>query len=432
MRTGAKVVCLESAPRAGGMLGTVRRDGFMAETGPHSMRMPGNMMPAAIGLAGLESRMIDANPAAKKRFVTRNGRAMATPVSPFGAIGTPLLSLSGKLRVLREPFVGKAAENVEESVADFVCRRLGDEPIDRLVDAVVGGIFAGSPKELSVRHAFPSLYRMEREHGSILRGLWTTKDERRASGKPRIVSFTGGMTELTDTLAGKLGDSLHLGATVTEIQKVSDKWRISWREGNGEEKSEAFTAVVITVPPWRWASLPLPAELEKLPGAGNSVPCPPVGVVTLGYARERVSHPLDGFGVLSPGIEKRKALGVVFPSSIFSGRAPDGAVTLATFIGGSRSPELGVLPEVDLARLAREECESLLGASGTPEFVHVTKWTHAIPQYDLNHGDLLATLDEAERAMSGLYFCGNYRGGISLPATLDNAVTLARKISGAS
>jgi oxygen-dependent protoporphyrinogen oxidase len=429
MRAGARVVCLESATRAGGMLGTRRRDGFMAETGPHSMRISGRAIPTAIGLAGMESRLVDANPAAKKKFVTRDGKPVATPASPFGAIGTPLLSLRGKLRMLREPFIGMTEADAEESVADFVCRRLGDEALDRMVDAVVGGIYAGSPKELSVRHAFPSLHRMECEHGSIIRGLLATRGERRTVGKPRIVSFAGGMTELVDSLAGKLGESLRLGTTVTEIEKVSGGWRVAWREGTGEEKSAVFTSVVITTPPWRWASLPLPKGLDKLSATGGIVPCPPVAVVTLGYARERVTHPLDGFGVLSPGIEKRKALGVVFPSSIFPGRAPDGAVTLASFIGGSRSPELGALPETDLARLAREECESLLGASGSPDFVHVTKWAHAIPQYDRNHGALLASLDEAERAMPGLYFCGNYRGGVSLPATLDNAVAMARKIT---
>lgn len=429
MREGVPVVCLESAPRAGGMLGTVRRDGFLAETGPHSMRLPGNPVPEALTLAGLEARMIGANPAAKKRFVTRDGRPVATPGSPFGAITTPLLSMAGKLRMAREPFIGRPPADTEESVADFVRRRLGDEALERMVDAVVGGIFAGSPAELALRHAFPSLYRMEREHGSLMRGLFATRGERRAAGKPRIVSFAGGMAELTDALAEKLGDSLRLGAWVTGIEKVAGGWRVGWREGNGDEKSGTFTSVVIAAPPWRWASLPLPTGLGKLSGTGAGVPCPPVAVVTLGYARERVSHPLDGFGVLSPGVEKRRALGVVFPSSIFPGRAPDGAVTLASFIGGSRSPELGILPEADLVRLAREECESLLGASGAPDFVNVSKWAHAIPQYDRNHGALLATLSEAERAMSGLYFCGNYRGGVSLPATLDNAVALARKIA---
>ncbi len=429
MRAGVPVVCLESASRAGGMLGTTRRDGFLAETGPHSMRIPGNPVPDAIRIAGLEARMIEANIAAKKRFVTRDGRPVETPGSPFGMITTRLLSLSGKLRIAREPFIGRAPADTEESVADFVRRRLGDEALERLVDAVVGGIHAGCPAELSVRHAFPSLHRMEQEYGSLIRGLFATRDEHRATGKPRIVSFFGGMAELTDALAAKLGESLRPGATVTEIEKASGGWSVRWRENTGEEKSVKVTSVVITAPPWRWASLPLPAGLEKLTGTGAAVPCPTVAVVTLGYARERVAHPLDGFGVLSPGIEKRKALGVLFPSSIFPGRAPDGAVTLASFIGGSRSRELGALPEADLARLAREECESLLGASGSPDFVQVTKWAHAIPQYDRNHGTLLAVLAEAERKQPGLYFCGNYRGGVSLPATLDNAVALALRIA---
>lgn len=429
MRAGARVVCLESAARAGGMLGTVRRDGFLAETGPHSMRIAGNATPAAITAAGLDARLVDASPAAKKRFVTRDGRPVATPGSPLGALTTPLLSLAGKLRMAREPFVGKVSPDTEESVAGFIRRRLGDEALDRMVDAVIGGIHAGNPEELSLRHAFPTLHRWEREHGSLLRGMLATRHERRAAGRPRIVSFRDGMAELTDTLAGQLGESLRLGVSVTGIEKISGGWRVAWREAAGEEKTVVAAGVIITTPAWRWASLPLPAGLEKLAAAGASVPSPPVAVVTLGYARERVAHPLDGFGVLSPGAEKRRALGMLFPSSIFPGRAPEGAVTLVSFIGGARSPELGALPETDLARIAREECESLLGASGSPDFVHVAKWAHAIPQYDRNHGALLAELDAAELAMPGLYFCGNSRGGISLPATLDNAAALARRIA---
>ena len=426
---GVPVVCLEAAPRAGGMMGTVRRDGFLAETGPHSFRLFGTAVPEAFALAGLENRLLDANAAAKNRYVTCGGRPVAAPTSPWGAATSPLLSLSGKLRFAAEPFIRRAPADAEESVAAFVRRRLGDEALRRLIDAVVGGIYAGDPEQLSVRHAMPALHRFDREYGSLVLGTLATRAERQARGAARIVGFPLGMAELPQALAAKLGESLRLNAAVTALEKTPGGWRVAWRESAGAEQAVVVERVVIAAPPGRWRELPLPGELAGLAAAGAGVPCPPVGVVTLGYARERVEHPLDGFGVLSPGVEKRKALGVLFPSSILPGRAPDGAVTLAAFIGGARQPELGALDEASLVRLAREECESLLGARGAPDFVNVSRWAHAIPQYDLRHGEFLATLEAAEAALPGLHFCGNFRGGVAVGATLDNAAALAARIA---
>ncbi len=411
------------------MMGSVRRDGFLAETGPHSFRLFGDSVPESLRITGLDRRLVDANPAAKKRYVTCGGRPVAAPASPLEAARSPLLSLTGKLRFAVEPFVCRASEDEEETVAQFVRRRLGGEALTRLVDAVVGGIYAGDPEKLSVRHAMPMLHRFDREYGSLVIGALATRDERKVRGKARIAGFPTGMAELPAALASMLGDSLRLNATVVSLERTPVGWRVVWREQGGPERVAEATHVVVAAPPSRWSQLPLPAGLDELGAAAAAVPSPPVGVVTLGYSREKVSHPLDGFGVLSPGAERRSALGVLFPSSILPGRAPDGAVTLAAFIGGARQPELGALDADELVRLAREECESLMGARGAPEFVNVARWSRAIPQYDLRHGDFLAKMSAAESTMPGLHFCGNFRGGVAIGATLDNAAALARSIA---
>lgn len=430
LRRGIEVVCLESAARAGGALGTVRRDGFLAETGPHSLRLFGANVPEALALAGLGDRLLDADVAANKRYVTCGGRPVAAPSSPVGAMSTPLLSLAGKLRFAAEPFIRRAPEGADESVAQFVRRRLGPEALDRLVDAVVGGIYAGDPEKLSVRHAMPMLHRFDREHGSLVLGALATRGERKARGRARVVGLPAGMAELPEALAAAAGEALRLNAVVRAVEKTSGGWRVAWSEPGAPERSVSADRVVIAAPPGRWGPAGLPESLAEAVSAGASVPCPPVAVVTLGYPRERVAHPLDGFGVLSPAAERRKALGVLFPSSLFPGRAPAGAVTLAAFIGGARQPGLGRLPPPELERLAREECASLLGAQGAPAFVHVARWERAIPQYDMRHGDFLAALEKAESALPGLHFCGNFRGGVALGATLDNAAALAARIAG--
>lgn len=428
LRCGVSTLCLERAERAGGMLRTVVRDGFLAEAGPHSMRVTGGELPRALAEAGLRERAVAANPEAAKRYITRGGKPVEGPSGPLEALTTPLLSLTGKLRLAAEPFIGREGANTEESVADFLRRRVGREVLDRLADAVTGGIYAGDPEELTLRHAFPSLHRWESVHGSLLKGLWAERAERRAAGTAKVVSFRGGMGEAAQILADGLGQSLRLRAQVTGISRRGSCWSVRWREEGGEELAAVARSVVFATAPFGASAPPLPAELARLNFESSAPRRPPVAVVTLGYARERVAHPLDGFGVLSPFGERRRAAGVLFASSAFPGRAPDGAVSLAIFLGGSRSPESARLPAKELAAEARRECEELLGATGAPEFVETAKWEHAIPQYGRNQTAHLALLDEAESAAPGLHFCGNHRGGVSLPSTLDNASETAKRI----
>lgn len=428
MRRGRSVICLESAARAGGMISSRHEQGFLAESGPHSLRIRGDRLPEAFTLAGVEDQLVVADTRARKRFVTSHGRPTAVPSGPGSALVTPLLRARGKARLLMEPFVA-AGEDRDESLASFARRRLGKEVLENLLDAVVGGIFAGDPEQLAVRHAFPALYAMEQKHGSLILGGMRGRNQN-SGGKPRIVSFRGGMRTLTDGLARRLGDALKLSARVTDIRREATGYTVTYHDAEGRSHTQHATELIIATPPHRWRELKLPEEFGSLVKFGyERVPNPPVAIVTLGYRRDEVAHPLDGFGVLTPGKENRTALGIVFPSSIFPNRAPDGHVSLAVFIGGMRSPEYARLDDVELVELARNECRSLLGATGEPVFTSVAKQAHAIPQYDRDHGELIARIEAAEQVHPGLHFLGNFRDGISLPATLDNAVALAAKIA---
>jgi oxygen-dependent protoporphyrinogen oxidase len=155
---------------------------------------------------------------------------------------------------------------------------------------------------------------------------------------------------------------------------------------------------------------------------------PPLAIVSLGYARDRVAHSLDGFGMLSPRVEGRKILGTLFQSSLFPDRAPEGRVLLTSFVGGSRAPELARFGEAALVERVRAEMEALVGASGAPEFAHVSKWERAIPQYGIGFSRLQALLDAAEAEFPGLHFCGNYRAGVALPKAILHAIGVAGKI----
>lgn len=419
-KRGVETLTLERASVAGGMARSIRRDGWLAELGPHSFRFRANRTPAALTDSGLDKLLTDTLPGANKRFVTSGGKPV---VAPWRALGLP-----GSLRLAFEPFA--ATHDGDEPVADFFRRRLGRRAHERLGDAFVGGIHAGDPEKLSITHAFPELKRFEREHGSLFRGMFATRAARRDAGPARIAAFAGGMSTLSDTLAARLGDSLRTGAIVSGVAKTASGWRVAWTGADGVFHEDAADAVVVATPTGAWPTLGLPGAASALLRDGVAPPSPPVAVVTLGFDRRHVAHALDGFGVLTPARENRVSLGILFPSSVFPDRAPHEGVTLAVFIGGVRRPELARLGHDDLVALAKRECELLLGATVAPSFVHVSAWREAIPQYTLaGHADYLKALAETEAALPGLRFVGNHRGGVSLTAALDNGEALAAELA---
>ncbi|MGA0092841.1 MAG: protoporphyrinogen oxidase [Chthoniobacterales bacterium] len=420
-RRGCRVTLLESAARPGGAVQTEHSDGFLVEHGPNSMMVDDPAIAAFFHDAGLEGEMV--GPQAKKRYLVRKGRPVALPAGPGGALATPLFSLRGKLRVLGEPFVPRGTHD-DESLARMVRRRLGGEVLDYAVEPFVAGIYAGDPARLSAKHAFPKLWRLERDHGSFVRGAM-----RRARGGPRptMLSFRGGMGVLPEKLGASLGDDLRRHVRVGAIGRSGEGWSVEWDE-QGRRKRATATTLVCAIPAFAVANLPWPEDLRGQLGLFGRIEYTPVSVLALGFHRTEVAHPLDGFGMLVPAAEKRRILGTIFSSSLFPGRAPDGCVLLTTFVGGARQPDLAALADDELERVACDDLRVLLGVRGEAVFRRIVRWPRAIPQYNLGYGEVLSALEKLEAAHSGLHFVGNYRGGIAAGQCIRNGLRLAEEI----
>ncbi len=423
-RAGARVRVFEASERAGGVVRTARADGWLAEEGPNSMADPPPAVRGLLREAGLEARLVPTGPAARRRYVVRGGRPLPVPLSPLQLLFSPLFSLSGRLRVLREPWAAPGG-GAEESVAALARRRFGQEVLDYAVEPFVGGIFAGDAERLSARHAFPRLVAMEERHGSLLRAAVAAARERRAAGAapgPASFSFAEGMEELPRALAAGLEDAPRTGSPVRAVRRTGAGWEVS-AEGAGG--AEVFDAVVLAVAAHQLPELELEgAEAAALRALGE-IHHAPIAVAALGFRRDDVAHPLDGFGVLVPKVERRRVLGVLFTSTLFPGRAPEGHVLLTVFLGGDRSPELTLLPADEREAIIREELAALLGVRGEPVFRHHAAWPRAIPQYGLGYGDVKARMDALERAASGLHLAGSYRAGVSVGDTLASGLAAA-------
>jgi oxygen-dependent protoporphyrinogen oxidase len=305
-------------------------------------------------------------------------------------------------------------------VASFFARRLGPEPAERLADPFVSGVYGGDPRATSMRAAFPTLWGAERRAGSLLAGMLSAPRlvaPRPARGEPRprslLFNFGGGMASWPRAYARALGpERVWTGATATALRPAFGRWQLEVRRG-AEALAVEAGAVVLATPAYVSAGLleGLDAEAAR---ALRAIPYAPMAVVHLGYARGQVAHPLDGFGLLCPAMERRQVLGILWPSSLFLGRAPEGAVLTASFIGGARMPQLAALDDDRLAAIARAEHEAILGASGPPRLAHVARWPQAIPQYLAGHATRLGELRRLEAAWPGLHLLGNYRDGVSV------------------
>ncbi|MEH6472008.1 MAG: protoporphyrinogen oxidase [Halopseudomonas sp.] len=420
---GHRVTLLESRDQAGGNLRTLKRDGYLIERGPNSTL---NNRPALKTLFdSLNVEPIKANNASHKRFILRDNQIHPLPMGPGDFIRTPLFKAAGKWRLLLEPFIGRASE--EETVAQFVERRLGKEFLDYAINPFVSGVYAGDPDKLSARAATAKVYALERDYRSMIIGAIakTLFHKHRGGAGPSggMISFDEGMQYLADTMADKLSAELHTGVEVNQLQQLDDG---QWQAGNDTQQWHA-DEVILTLPATACAELlsPHAAELKTLL---EPIEYPTVASVSLGFKKSQVSHPLDGFGFLIPRCTGVETLGVLFPSSIFPYRAPEDCHLMTCFIGGSLNPEAGQVDDDELLQRVLRDIVPLLGIDGEPEMVEISRWPQAIPQYQLGHLERLEAIDNALKPIKGIHLRANWRDGISVADCIQNGYQLAQDL----
>jgi len=428
-QAGHRVKVFEKAPRVGGAIISHARDGWLVEGGPNSLQETPEVA-ALISELGLSGQRALVSPAAKKRFIVRGGRPVMVPLSPAGLLTSPLFSVGARLRVLTELLSRPRVRTTDVNLASFVASHFGREIVDYGLNPFVGGIYAGDPEKLSARYAFPSLWQLERSHGSLLRGFRAQAAARRARGEAGglvpVISFKQGLQSLPLALAAALpAGTVQTDATVTSLIP-GQPWKLIWTRADSVQTA-GFDAVVLALPAAGLASIVFSTLGERTLASLDHIPQPPVSSLFLGFKRDQVTHSLDGFGVLVPAREERSTLGVLFSSSLFAGRAPDGHVALTVFAGGMRQPETGRLETAALLTRVMPDLRDLLGVTGEPVFTHHTFWPKAIPQYHLGHERFLEPLTRIETRHPGLFIGSNARDGISLPDCLKSGAEAARK-----
>ena len=435
-RSGILTLTVDSAARPGGVIQSIKRDGYLLECGPQSFSGNASITSVSTELGLLSERLL-ANPKAP-RYVLINGKLQNVPLGP-GIFASPLMSGGTRLALLRDIFGHSTPPEPDESIAALVRRKFSPTLLDRLVGPFVSGIYAGDPEKLSLRAAFPILYEAEKTSGSVLRGaLKIRKASKVAAGetprdKPTLQTFQDGNESLIQALADRLGNSLYCGVEVASLlsldagrEPTAPRFRATLRTPRGEEAIEAERLVLAV--PTNVAGKLLASLQPDFESPFCSIEYAGIAVVSLGYRKEDVANSLDGFGFLVPRSSGLAVLGTVWNSSLFAGRAPDGHALLTSFVGGATNPAALKQSPEKLVALVHRELTPLLGIRKEPVFRNVTIWPRAIPQYNLGHTARLATIEKSRANFPGLYFVGSYLNGPAIGTCIEYALKVANEI----
>ncbi len=418
-----EISLLEKEQRLGGKIWSIKSDGYTCEWGPNGFL---DSKPQTLDLCraiGVEQKLHRSNDNARKRFIFSGGELHRLPEGGPSFLKSRLISWPGKLRLALEPtpFIASAPAGSDESLADFGRRRLGREALDKLIAPMVSGIFAGDPETMSLVSCFPRIAELEREYGGLVRAMiMLAKKKKRDIAEGKVVSsaagpggvltsFREGIQYLSDAIKDSLGSIVRPGIAVTAIEKVGSGYLVKCSDG-----SEQQADLVIVASP-AFAAADMLAGLDAgISGVLKQIPYASMTVICFGYDRDRIAHPLDGFGYLIPKKEGRSTLGTLWDSSMFENRAPDGKVLLRSMMGGACFPEYVKLSDDEVTARVRQDLKATMNIDAEPSFVRIFRHPQAIPQYTVGHGKRLDALDELLKQHPGLILTGNSYRGIGL------------------
>ena len=443
-RDGHQVHVFDTQSRIGGVIDTLEHieadTRLLVECGADNFA---TLVPDAWELVrqmGLESEFITPNTDYRIAQVVRNGRlypipngfSLMQPTRMGSILATPILSLAGKLRVLREAFVPVKLQDEDESVESFAVRRLGRECFERLVEPIVGGIFTAKADQLSMQAAMPQFLKMEREHGGLIRAAFAKRRQqstenrsaREASGA-RYDQFTApklGMKWWLGKLAEPIANRLHLSRAIDSIELSPEGgWTLRVvNQMDGTTEVERFDGVCLAVPSYAAGKLLKSIDLE-LASSLESIQYASSAIAVLALRRDEIRPSAFCFGSIAPSIEKRNCLAISLSSEKYSGRCPSDRVIMRVFMGGAVRPELLEQTDEQLLTLAFQEVQALFGIRSRPSYERLIRWNRAMPQYQVGHVRRVARIKELVSRHPGLALVGNAYEGVGIPQCVRGA-----------
>ncbi len=434
-----ELTILEQEERPGGKIRSVRDQGFLCEYGPNGFL---DNKPATLEFCrrlGVDGRLLRSRDEARRRFIYSGGKLHRLPESPPAFFLSRLLSMRGRLRMIGELFAKKAPEGVDETLADFARRRLGQEALDKLIAPMVSGIFAGDPETMSLKSCFPRIAELEAQYGSLIRAMIHLQRAKKRQGNGDrsgagpagpggvLTSFEGGLEDLVHSLQAALAGGVRTSSGVTALEKGQgdSPYRIHLSGQGGTIETDV---VILAVPAYVASGILGGIDPDCRPIL-DRIPYAPLSVICMGYPKKAIPMPVDGFGFLIPDREGIRILGTLWDSSIFPGRAPEGYVSLRSMAGGARHPEYGLFSEEKVLANTRKELKKIMGISSPPDFVRIFRHEKAIPQYVVGHAEAVRKLERiVSERHAGLFLTGNAFHGIGINDCVASAECVAERV----
>jgi oxygen-dependent protoporphyrinogen oxidase len=431
---------IEAARILGGKIATERSEGFITEGGPESFVTRKRQAWELCRELGLGDRLVGTTERGKN-YILHNGRPQIVPMGPVDAIRTPLLSAQGKLRVLREPFVPPRTDPSDETLGDFLRRRVGSEMVENVVAPAMGSVYLSDVNQMSTQVVFGPFADMERAYGSLVKGMFGLMKQRKAERKqaerngqpvkkeklPAFMTLRGGLMELIETLAEKISGEILRGSAVTAVTHNpthSQPYHLTLADGQVIDAD----LVVLAIPTFAMADLL--AEFDTAVAENlRAVHYNSVATVSVAYNKADIPEPFDGFGVVVPDREPSRLLAIEAVSNKFNHRSPTDQIVLRAFVGGYRHEDLVELADDKLFTLVRAELTGIFGIQAAPTFVRIFRWQPANPQYGVGHLEMLAGVEEKlQTLLPGLYLTGSGMRGMGIPDCVRQAQETANQI----
>ena len=409
---------LEASNLPGGIIKTKIENDFICENGPNTVLLNNDAIEEIIKDYNLwEELQFPKETSNKNRFVLHQDRLTKIPLNPISFIFSPLFSFISKIRILREPFIKPHKKNT--SVFEFVKKRFGKDFHDQLIEPFITGIYAGNTKKMSAEHTLKLLWKLEQSHGSIIKGVLKSKKNKKS--KINSFNFPKGLSQLTTKIAESMEDKLVLNYKVEQIIKSENGYEIISDSGKILCKE-----IICTVPAYSLKNFiddrTLITELDKIIYS-------PVDVFHFGFEKKNIQNKKQGFGVLTKPSDGKSYLGILFNSRIFDYVSPEGKELFTVLVGGERQKHLCEMSPIKLKELILKELEDLLGHKGETVIYNHYRWVKGIPQFNLDHSDLLNAIENFKNSHSNFHLVGNYFNGVSVSDCIQKSRELVRTVN---
>jgi len=413
-----EITLFEKEKSLGGKMMTKNVEGFLFEEGSNGFLSNKPDTLELVKASGCDDILMRSDDNARIRFIYKDALHQL-PESPIAFLKSPLLTCKGKLRVATEYFRAAKTDDSDETLQSFGYRRVGREMTDTFLDAMVAGIFASAPDKISVNAAFPTVVKLEKEHGGLFKGMLAKKKKDAGPGGV-LMSFKGGVSSFIDKLANSSGIEIKTDADVGALKQEGDKYLL---HVNGEDIE--FDKVILSTPAYENVKI-LKDFDKKLSTMLDDIEYSPISIVGLGY--NQLAHELQGFGLLTTASAKKEVLGVLWDSSIFTDRAPVGKKSLRIMIGGQRNPELALKSEEELKEIAIRGVSETMGIDDVPDVVYVKRYERGIPNYRVGHQAKMEELFSKLKEHDGLYLSSNAYFGVGLNDCVGNSKKVAMQV----